>query len=193
MGFVLEEDAERLEQELAQACLERDSARNVLARAIEHERLANMRATEWEEARDAAQEVANRETLSAAYWKDRADAFEALHVAALSATGASLARDILAVCHLRGWSLHWTHRGAYLHLEASELIEALRGKRGDPLHEAADVLLVLMSITENAGIQWDSVMQKARITCDDLRTRPRYAGEEFDGGATDKVAKREGP
>jgi hypothetical protein len=72
MGFVLEEDAERLEQELAQACLERDSARNVLARAIEHERLANMRATEWEEARDAAQEVANRETLSAAYWKDKA-------------------------------------------------------------------------------------------------------------------------
>jgi hypothetical protein len=77
MGFVLEEDAERLEQELAQACLERDSARNVLARAIEHERLANMRATEWEEARDAAQEVANRETLSAAYWKDKASAVSA--------------------------------------------------------------------------------------------------------------------
>jgi hypothetical protein len=77
MGFVLEEDAERLEQELAQACLERDSARNVLARAIEHERLANMRATEWEEARDAAQEVANRETLLAAYWKDKASAVSA--------------------------------------------------------------------------------------------------------------------
>jgi hypothetical protein len=69
----------------------------VLARAIEHERLANMRATEWEEARDAAQEVANRETLSAAYWKDRADAFEALHVAALSATAAN---ELLFRCHL---------------------------------------------------------------------------------------------
>jgi hypothetical protein len=55
MGFVLEEDAERLEQELAQACLERNAARNVLARAIERERLANMRATEWEEAAEAAQ------------------------------------------------------------------------------------------------------------------------------------------
>jgi hypothetical protein len=29
-----------------------------------------------------AREIANRETLSAAYWKERADAFEALHVAA---------------------------------------------------------------------------------------------------------------
>jgi hypothetical protein len=35
---------------------------------------------------DQLQEVAAREALSAAYWKDRADAFEALHVAALSAT-----------------------------------------------------------------------------------------------------------
>jgi hypothetical protein len=74
--------ARQLEHELQQTRLEHDSARNVLARAISRERLANMRATEWEE---AAQEVANRETLSAAYWKDRADAFEALHVAALSA------------------------------------------------------------------------------------------------------------
>jgi hypothetical protein len=34
--------------------LERNSARNVLVRAIERERLANMRATEWEEAAEAA-------------------------------------------------------------------------------------------------------------------------------------------
>lgn len=36
----------------------------------------------------------------------------------------SLAASVLAVCQQRGWSLHWTHRGAYLHLESSELIEA---------------------------------------------------------------------
>jgi hypothetical protein len=64
MGFVLEEDAERLEQELAQACLERNAARNVLARAIERERLANMRATEWEEAAEAARSATGRSALS---------------------------------------------------------------------------------------------------------------------------------
>jgi hypothetical protein len=43
-----------MERDLAQTRLERDSARNVLARAIEHERLANMSATEWEEAAQSA-------------------------------------------------------------------------------------------------------------------------------------------
>ena len=51
-------DNARLEQELTQACLERDSARNVLARAISNERLANMRADQAEEAREAAQSAA---------------------------------------------------------------------------------------------------------------------------------------
>lgn len=99
---------------------------------------------------------------------------------AVSAIEPTLPADILALCRQRGWNLHWTHRGAYLHLEASELIEALRGKRGDPLHEAADVLLVLMSITENAGLSWDAVLQKASATCEELKTRPRYEGEEFE-------------
>jgi hypothetical protein len=97
-----------------------------------------------------------------------------------SAAGNTLAADILAVCRLRRWNMNWTSRGVYLHLEASELIEALRGKRGDPLSEAADVLLVLMSITENAGMPWDTVMQRAREICEELKTRPRYAGEEYD-------------
>jgi hypothetical protein len=92
----------------------------------------------------------------------------------------SLPADILSVCRERGWNLHWTHRGAYLHLEASELIEALRGKRGDPLHEAADVLLVLMSITQSAGLPWRSVLDTARSICEEKRTQPRYKGEEFD-------------
>jgi hypothetical protein len=49
---------QELERELAQTRLERDAARNVLARAIDRERLANMRATEWEEAAEAAQKLA---------------------------------------------------------------------------------------------------------------------------------------
>lgn len=91
----------------------------------------------------------------------------------------ALAGDVLAVCKQRGWSLHWTHRGAYLHLESSELIEAVRGKRGDVLGEAGDVLLVLMSITENAGISFGQVVEQTRATVDSLKTKPHYAGEEF--------------
>jgi hypothetical protein len=56
--ILLESKVRQLERELAQACLERNAARNVLARAIDRERLANMRATEWEEAAEAAQKLA---------------------------------------------------------------------------------------------------------------------------------------
>lgn len=72
---------------------------------------------------------------------------------------------ILAMCKRRGWSLKWADRGCYLHLESSELIESLRGKRGEPVAEAADVLLVLMSITEHAGIPWADVVKQASVTC----------------------------
>jgi len=45
--------------------------------AVDRERLANMRADQAEEAREAAQEVAGRETLKANYWKDKASAVSA--------------------------------------------------------------------------------------------------------------------
>jgi NTP pyrophosphatase (non-canonical NTP hydrolase) len=89
-----------------------------------------------------------------------------------------LPAKILTMCKKRGWSLHWTHRGAYLHLESSELIEAIRGKRGDPADEAGDVLLVLMSITENAGIPFSTVLIKATAKLQHLENSPPYAGEE---------------
>lgn len=87
---------------------------------------------------------------------------------------------IIEMCKRRGWSLHWTHRGAYLHLESSELVEAVRGKHGDPLKEAADVLLVLMSITESNGIAWADVRITANKIVEDLMVKPPYPGEERD-------------
>ena len=92
----------------------------------------------------------------------------------------ALAPDVVSMCKKRGWSMHWTHRGSYLHLEASELIEAVRGKRGDPAQEAGDVLLVLMSITENHGIPWRAVVQNSRSKCDLLMTKEHYKGEEYE-------------
>ena len=91
-----------------------------------------------------------------------------------------LAKKVLEVCKKRGWSLHWMARGAYLHLEASELIEAVRGKRGDLTSEAADVLFVLMSITENAEIPWEDVVLATNKRVRRLRTEPRYASEEIE-------------
>ena len=105
-------------------------------------------------------------------------------IATLSGVGSSdvlgeLPARVVAMCKQRGWSMHWTHRGAYLHLEASELIEAIRGKHGDPAEEAGDVLLVLMSITEYAGIPFWKVVDKAVAKLTHLENAPHYPGEEY--------------
>jgi len=97
-----------------------------------------------------------------------------------------MAARVVAMCAQRLWSMHWTHRGAYLHLESSELIEAVRGKRSSSeleriravTEEAGDVLLVLMSITEYAGVPFESVVREARQKLAGLETRPPYPGEE---------------
>lgn len=88
-----------------------------------------------------------------------------------------MAARVLAMCKKRGWSTEWPDRGVYLHLEASELIEAVRGKGGDPAQEAADVLLVLMSITESQKIPFVSVLMLALATLTKLESAPPYAGE----------------
>ena len=67
---------------------------------------------------------------------------------------------------------------AGLNLEASELIESIRGKHGIPLEEATDVLLVLMSITESFGIPWPAVLKQARATVEEMMIKPPYPGEE---------------
>jgi hypothetical protein len=108
---------------------------------------------------------------------DAIDLIEANDFGAAQPPNALPAR-VLAMCKKRGWDLSWSSRGVYLHLEASELTEALRGKHGDPLSEAADVLLVLMSITENAGIPWGDVLEQTAMTCARLEVCDPYPGEE---------------
>jgi len=106
----------------------------------------------------------------------------ALRVRSLNGDGdrsSELPGRVVALCKKRDWSLHWTCRGSYLHLESSELIEAVRGKRGDKLEEAADVLIVLMSITGSNGMAWDSVVSKAFEKVAHLESAPQYEGEEF--------------
>jgi len=59
-----------------------------------------------------------------------------------------------------GWSRHWTVGGCYLHLEASEFIEALRGK-GDPVDELGDVLMVLLSVARHYKIDIHEAIKKS--------------------------------
>lgn len=94
--------------------------------------------------------------------------------------GGYLPTRVLAVCQKRGWSLRWDARLAQLTCESAELAEALRGKRGDPVEEAADTLFVLMSMTENAGIAWGEVVYALERKCRKLETAPQYAGEQVE-------------
>lgn len=98
--------------------------------------------------------------------------------------GQPLAARVLEMCRKRGWDMKWNARGCYLHLEASEFIEALRGKGNnpDPEKEAADVLLCLMSMTETAGIPWGRVLERLAVIVDELMTKPQYAGESTASG-----------
>ena len=70
-----------------------------------------------------------------------------------------LGRRAVALCEANGWDLGWRDRGCYLHLEASELTEALRGKGESTVtEEAGDVLFVLLSILNSRGIPFGDVM-----------------------------------
>jgi NTP pyrophosphatase (non-canonical NTP hydrolase) len=75
----------------------------------------------------------------------------------------------------RGWSLHWVHRSAYLHLEAAELAEAVRGKHGDTLDESADVLITLLGLSPH-GL--DEIRAAAEAKVQRLMGAPPYEGEE---------------
>ena len=92
----------------------------------------------------------------------------------------SLPDRILAVVRARKWGDAWPTRYAYLSLEAAELVEAIRGKGGDPTAEAADTLLCLMALCRSAGIDWDAVEAHAAQTVSRLEVAPRYAGEHVE-------------
>jgi len=72
---------------------------------------------------------------------------------------ADLAED---VCKKRGWKRDWLHSGCHLHLEASEFIEALRGKDGDPADEAGDILFVLLATVRFAGLDLKKIISMAQ-------------------------------
>lgn len=69
-----------------------------------------------------------------------------------------LAGRCLKLCDAKGWRRDWREGGCCLHLEVSEYIEALRGKRGGTIEEAGDVLFVLLSMLRHSGIDVGDVL-----------------------------------
>lgn len=86
---------------------------------------------------------------------------------------------MVSVCNRRRWDLRWESRAAHLHLEASELIEALRNKRGDPCEEAGDVLAVLMSIVARNHLDWAEIIRRLDDKLSKLEVSGRYSGEAY--------------
>ena len=64
------------------------------------------------------------------------------------------------ICQNRNWGKDWLHGGCYLHLEASELIESIRGKgTASPAEEAGDVLFALFSMLAYYKIPLNEVIE----------------------------------
>lgn len=78
-----------------------------------------------------------------------------------------------AVCQMYGWERHWKESGLMLHLEVSEFIEALRGKHGDPIEEADDILFVLFSILNKYHISIKTVLESLTTKSEALFNDPR--------------------
>lgn len=58
----------------------------------------------------------------------------------------------------KGWKTDWTEGGSYLHLEASEFVESLRGKKGVPHKEMADVMFVLLAMAKDHNVSMYDVI-----------------------------------
>ena len=81
-----------------------------------------------------------------------------------------LAKRCINACEREGWKRDWTEGGCYLHLEVSELIESLRGKKGLPDLEAANVLFVLLAVLKHHNIKIDMVFKALDSYLTDMET-----------------------
>ena len=81
----------------------------------------------------------------------------------MNTTLQTLSDKTLKLCKKFKWSRDWHAAGCYLHLEVSEFIESLRGKKGKPDLEAADVLFVLLSTLAHNKITIQQVLEKLKF------------------------------
>lgn len=68
-----------------------------------------------------------------------------------------LTERVHKACIDRGQKKNWSAGGRYIHLEVSEFIESLRGKRGSPYDEAADVLITFLAVVGEYKLDTDVI------------------------------------
>jgi NTP pyrophosphatase (non-canonical NTP hydrolase) len=66
-----------------------------------------------------------------------------------------LSQKIKIACETNGWASDWKEGGSYLHLETSEFVESLRGKKGTPEEEFADVMFVLIGMCAEHNVSFE--------------------------------------
>jgi len=71
-----------------------------------------------------------------------------------------LGSDARDKCEEENWGLDWKEGGCYLHLETSEFIESLRGKKGTPENEAAQVLFILLGMMHKNGVDFKTMLEE---------------------------------
>jgi len=71
--------------------------------------------------------------------------------------------EIRQVCKNMGWKKDWSSGGCYIHLEVSEFIEALRGKKGDPVDELGDILFTVLAVADFYNIDVEEAIQKNKL------------------------------
>lgn len=81
------------------------------------------------------------------------------------------------LCERREWSTRWDARLANHLLEAAEFSEALRGKKGDVIEEAGDLLFTALAMIPS-NISLDDVFALNQEKIRGLMGAPPYPGEQ---------------
>lgn len=79
-----------------------------------------------------------------------------------------LTSRVISLYERKDWPLGWADRLSYLILESSEFVEAVRGKGGDPVDEAGDILITVLALIEPNDITFDDMMKAANKKINDL-------------------------
>lgn len=84
---------------------------------------------------------------------------------------------VFELCRERHWSMLPSARLGFHVLEAAELTEALKGKGGDEIEEAGDLLFTAVAMIP-PRISLADVLYRAELKRQHLLTKPPYQGEE---------------
>lgn len=84
---------------------------------------------------------------------------------------------VFELCRVRRWSMLPSSRLGFHVLEAAELTEALKGKKGDEIEEAGDLLFTALAMIPER-ISLSDVLWRAEIKRQFMLTKPPYMGEE---------------